>query len=198
MNRAKTGGRRAGTPNRRTQEIESSLSSMGCDPIEGMAEIARLAREIDDLRLAGQMYKELAQYVAPKRRSIEVIAKQPTNPVEQMTAEELEDAVLEMDVTHSGKTTTVSLSVVKGSGGIARLEAEFAVLEFVAPFAAHAENHLVHFVMVPVVGFARRDLRAVDGDVGQVRRLAPIDGEAHELVGTQHALPSDQQAVASR
>ena len=60
-----------------------------------MAEIAQLAREIDDLRLAGQMYKELAQYVAPKRRSIEVITEQPTNPIEQMTEEELEDAIRE-------------------------------------------------------------------------------------------------------
>ena len=99
MNRLKTGGRQVGTPNRRTQEIESLLSSMGCDPIEGMAEVAQLAREANDLRLAGQMYKELAQYVAPKRRSIEVRTDQSANPIEQMKDEELDAVIQEVKET---------------------------------------------------------------------------------------------------
>jgi hypothetical protein len=36
----KTGGRVAGTPNRRTIEVIERLESLGCDPIEGMAKIA--------------------------------------------------------------------------------------------------------------------------------------------------------------
>lgn len=95
MSKEKTGGRQSGTPNRRTQEIERLLGSMNCDPIEGMAEIAQLAREENDLRLAGQMYKELAQYVAPKRRSIEVRTDQSVNPIDKMTEEELEAAIRE-------------------------------------------------------------------------------------------------------
>lgn len=36
----KTGGRVAGTPNKRTMEVMERLESLGCDPIEGMAKIA--------------------------------------------------------------------------------------------------------------------------------------------------------------
>ena len=36
----KTGGRRAGTPNRSTGEVKQTLEVLGCDPIEGMAAIA--------------------------------------------------------------------------------------------------------------------------------------------------------------
>ena len=35
----KTGGRVAGTPNKRTVEVIERLESLGCDPIAGMAKI---------------------------------------------------------------------------------------------------------------------------------------------------------------
>ena len=68
----KVGGRVKGTPNKATQNVIAKLEALGCDPIVGMAEIAALARKEGDLNLAGSMYKELAQYVAPKRKAIEV------------------------------------------------------------------------------------------------------------------------------
>lgn len=68
----KTGGRKKGTPNKKTKEVIERLKELGCDPIEGMANIAQTALDSDDLALAGQMYKELAQYIAPKRKAIEV------------------------------------------------------------------------------------------------------------------------------
>jgi hypothetical protein len=68
----KTGGRVKGTPNKPTQNIIDKLAELDCDPIEGMATIARQAMDENDLILAGSMYKELAQYVAPKRKSIEM------------------------------------------------------------------------------------------------------------------------------
>ena len=43
-----------------------------CDPLEAMILIGKEAWTGGDLKLAGQMFKELAQYVAPKRRSIEI------------------------------------------------------------------------------------------------------------------------------
>lgn len=63
------GGRQKGTPNIRTLEIAERLSALGCDPIEGMARIAQDENNPPDLR--GRMYAELAQYIAPKRKSIE-------------------------------------------------------------------------------------------------------------------------------
>lgn len=68
----KTGGRTKGTPNKPTQNIIDRLAELDCDPIEGMTLIASQAMDEGELMLAGSMYKELAQYVAPKRKSIEV------------------------------------------------------------------------------------------------------------------------------
>ena len=65
------GGRQKGTPNKLTQEVIARLAELKCDPIEGMATIAAQAREAGDLKLAGSMYAELAQYVAPKRKAVE-------------------------------------------------------------------------------------------------------------------------------
>ncbi len=61
----KTGGRAKGTPNKRTQSVMERLEALGCDPIAGMAKIAMNTKNRIELR--GQMYKELAQYVAAKR-----------------------------------------------------------------------------------------------------------------------------------
>jgi hypothetical protein len=65
----KTGGRLLGTPNKKTAEIKDKLASMGCDPIQGMADLAMDANNTAELR--GRMYAELAQYVAPKRKAVE-------------------------------------------------------------------------------------------------------------------------------
>lgn len=62
----KTGGRVAGTPNKRTLDIQQRLEELGCDPIKGMATIAM--NEDNPPELRGRMYSELAQYVAPKRK----------------------------------------------------------------------------------------------------------------------------------
>jgi hypothetical protein len=61
----KTGGRQKGTPNKNNQPIVDKLAELNCDPIEGMAKIARQAMDEGELILAGTMFKELAQYVAP-------------------------------------------------------------------------------------------------------------------------------------
>lgn len=62
-------GRKAGTPNRRTREVQEMLDSLNCNPIEGMVRIAE--DESVELSLRARMYTELAQYVAPKRKAIE-------------------------------------------------------------------------------------------------------------------------------
>jgi len=65
----KTGGRTAGTPNRKTKEAAELLASLGHNPIEAMVEIARNQRA--SLELRGRMNAELAHYVYPKRKSVE-------------------------------------------------------------------------------------------------------------------------------
>jgi len=68
----KTGGRQVGTPNRRTQEVREQLIGLGCDPIEGMARLALDPSNSAELR--ARMYSELAQYVAPKRKAVDLSA----------------------------------------------------------------------------------------------------------------------------
>ena len=66
----KTGGRKAGTPNRKTQEITELLEPLGHNPIEAMVQIATDPNA--SLELRGRMNAELAQYVYPKRKAVEV------------------------------------------------------------------------------------------------------------------------------
>ncbi len=65
----KTGGREAGTPNRKTKEVADLLSSLGHNPIEAMVRIARNPKA--SLELRGRMNAELAHYVYPKRKAVE-------------------------------------------------------------------------------------------------------------------------------
>lgn len=68
----KSGGRSRGTPNKITairDEVTEKLRKLGCDPIEGMAIIAKDPKT--DIALRGRMYAELAQYVLPKRKAVE-------------------------------------------------------------------------------------------------------------------------------
>lgn len=65
-------GRRKGIPNKRTQDVIDKLAALNCDPLQGMATIAEKAMANKDYNLAGQMYRELAQYVAPKRKAVEM------------------------------------------------------------------------------------------------------------------------------
>jgi len=63
-------GRPTGSPNKRSKEIQERLDAMDVDPIEGMAMIASDPTVTPELKF--QCFKELAQYVAPKRKSIDM------------------------------------------------------------------------------------------------------------------------------
>ncbi len=68
------GGRQKGTPNKVTLDVAAKLAELGCDPFEGMAKIAMDPEA--SLELRGRMYAELAQYIGPKRKAIEVAGPQ--------------------------------------------------------------------------------------------------------------------------
>lgn len=76
------GGRQKGTPNKDKQELLDMILATGCKhPIQGLAEIAKRSHDNGDVELARDCYKELAQYVAAKRKAVEhsgeVDTKQP-------------------------------------------------------------------------------------------------------------------------
>jgi hypothetical protein len=65
-------GRPKGSTNKRSQEIQDRLDDLGVDPIEGMAMIASDPTSTPELKY--QCFKELAQYVAPKRKAVDMNA----------------------------------------------------------------------------------------------------------------------------
>jgi hypothetical protein len=67
---AKTGGRQPGTPNKKTHELVVKLERLGCDPIAGLAQFAMDSETSRELRV--RCYTELAQYVHPKRKAMEL------------------------------------------------------------------------------------------------------------------------------
>jgi hypothetical protein len=66
----KQGGRQKGSGNKINMAVAQRLAELGCDPIEGLA---RMAMDKDTPReLKFRCNAELAQYVQPKRRAVEV------------------------------------------------------------------------------------------------------------------------------
>lgn len=83
MNRTKTGGRQKGTPNKRSLDVAEKLAALGCDPISGMAMIA-MSQE-NEISLRARMFIELAQYIHPKRKALDV-STTPTQSIEDLLA----------------------------------------------------------------------------------------------------------------
>jgi hypothetical protein len=67
----KTGGRKAGTPNRRTLEMASRLADLGVDPLDGIAKLLRAPKTAPELR--ARLLCELLAYLYPKRKAIEFV-----------------------------------------------------------------------------------------------------------------------------
>ena len=65
-------GRPKGSLGEKTKAVQAKLDQLGCDPIEALANISMDNSNTPELRF--QANKELAQYVAPKRKAIEMDA----------------------------------------------------------------------------------------------------------------------------
>lgn len=69
------GGRAKGTPNKRTQSVIDKLAKLDFDPLESLARLAIDAKKEGDKQMEFHASKELAQYVAPKRKAMEMTAE---------------------------------------------------------------------------------------------------------------------------
>ena len=65
-------GRPKGSLGEKTKAVQAKLDQLGCDPIEALANISMDTSNTPELRF--QANKELAQYVAPKRKAVELDA----------------------------------------------------------------------------------------------------------------------------
>lgn len=64
------GGRKAGTPNRKTALLRDALADDGIDPARSLVKIARAAEQKDDLALAAECWGKLVHFIYPKPRPI--------------------------------------------------------------------------------------------------------------------------------
>src|SRR5215208_6306459 len=85
------GGRQKGTPNKKTQAVAEKLAALGCDPIKQMGQIA--LDESVEVSVRVQVLKELCQYVAPKRKAVEVTGEDGGPVKTEMTVRELLDSI---------------------------------------------------------------------------------------------------------
>lgn len=65
----KTGGRRAGTPNRATLTLREKLAALGCDPAEELVKIAQDSKTPVESKV--HIYSNLMPYLYPKRKLTE-------------------------------------------------------------------------------------------------------------------------------
>lgn len=81
----KTGGRQKGTPNKPKQELLAKIQEQypGYHPVMAMAALANDEDAPDFLRF--QANKEVAQYIEPKRKALEVTGELDTKAVMQVT-----------------------------------------------------------------------------------------------------------------
>jgi hypothetical protein len=99
----RAGGRQKGTPNKKTAEIQERvkkfMEQMGVknfDPLMALAGIA--VDKGTPLKLKVEALKEIAQYMHPKRRAVEVSGEQTINIQEkEQKIKELDDLINEME-----------------------------------------------------------------------------------------------------
>ena len=92
-------GRKKGVPNKRTQGVIDQLEALDCDPIAGMATIAKESMEAKDYATALNAFKILAEYVAPKRKSIEMTTHVTyEDRVRSMSEDELNEELRGMEI----------------------------------------------------------------------------------------------------
>ena len=74
--KVKTGGRKSGTPNKKTKELQEILGSY--NPAEKFIEIYNAT---EDLKLKFEICKELMRYVYPQRKAVEFVEEKKRVPI---------------------------------------------------------------------------------------------------------------------
>jgi hypothetical protein len=98
----KTGGRKAGTPNRDASELRSKLEAIGCDPLVELGKIAMDEKNSIDIRV--RCNSELATYLYSKRKPTEVSSDHTTDSSDQTTAIYVSTKLDEDEAGNSGET----------------------------------------------------------------------------------------------
>ena len=68
----KTGGRKSGVPNKVNPLVKARLVELGCDPLEKLVSLAKVAEDSNNINLAAKIYTDLLAYIAPKNKPIDL------------------------------------------------------------------------------------------------------------------------------
>lgn len=86
-NKANLSGRPKGSKNYKTLAFEERLEALECDPIKVLADVCNDESEETNLRIAAA--KELAAYIFPKRKAVEISGSFGKGDAKEMSDEEL-------------------------------------------------------------------------------------------------------------
>ena len=76
----KTGGRKKGTPNKRTLALMDQLELLAFNPVDELAKIVRTQEPLD-AKVRADICLELISYLFPKRKAIEAEVADPTQDI---------------------------------------------------------------------------------------------------------------------
>ena len=120
----RVGGREKGTPNKKTVELQERVKKFmqqqgikNFDPLVALAGIA--VDKATPLKLKVESLKELAQYLHPKRRAVEVSGEQTINVQEkEKKIKEIDDLLEQLE----GKKITQESDVLNWQSGFANFQ----------------------------------------------------------------------------
>ncbi len=120
----RVGGREKGTPNKKTVELQERVKKFmqqqgikNFDPLVALAGIA--VDKATPLKLKVESLKELAQYLHPKRRAVEVSGEQTINVQEkEKKIKEIDDLLEQLE----GKKITQDSDVLNWQSGFANFQ----------------------------------------------------------------------------
>ena len=120
----RVGGREKGTPNKKTVELQERVKKFmqqqgikNFDPLVALAGIA--VDKATQLKLKVESLKELAQYLHPKRRAVEVSGEQTINVQEkEKKIKEIDDLLEQLE----GKKITQDSDVLNWQSGFANFQ----------------------------------------------------------------------------
>lgn len=120
----RVGGREKGTPNKKTVELQERVKKFmqqqgikNFDPLVALAGIA--VDKATPLKLKVESLKELAQYLHPKRRAVEVSGEQTINVQEkEKKIKEIDDLLEQLE----GKKITQDPDVLNWQSGFANFQ----------------------------------------------------------------------------
>ena len=120
----RVGGREKGTPNKKTVELQERVKKFmqqqgikNFDPLVALAGIS--VDKATPLKLKVESLKELAQYLHPKRRAVEVSGEQTINVQEkEKKIKEIDDLLEQLE----GKKITQDSDVLNWQSGFANFQ----------------------------------------------------------------------------